>query len=314
MDPKSVGALRLMSQYSLFQKGWWLDAVAPGNWDEISIKHGDNVVARMPYVIQRKHGLTFLGKPKLTKWLGPWIAPSAGKYATILGREKDLLEQLIGCLPRFDSFNQNFHYAITNWLPFYWHGFKQTTKYTYVLDDLSDLDSIWDNFLPKIKTDVRKAENRFKLKIRDDLGIDAFLRLNNLTFERQGLTPPYSSDLVVRLHSACTAHKAGQLFFAVDEDARIHAAIFLVWDAESAYYLMSGADPALRNSGATSFLVWHAIKHAARVSLRFDFEGSMVKPVERFVRGFGARQVPFFNIQRDCHALLRLWRSVKSMR
>ena len=28
----------------------------------------------------------------------------------------------------------------------------------------------------------------------------------------------------------------------------------------------------------------------------FDFEGSMLEPVEHFVRGFGGRQTPFFSV------------------
>lgn len=41
------------------------------------------------------------------------------------------MNYFIDNLPKFDYFNMNFHYSITNWLPFYWRGFKQTTRYTY---------------------------------------------------------------------------------------------------------------------------------------------------------------------------------------
>ena len=61
---------------------------------------------------------------------------------------------------------------------------------------------------------------------------------------------------------------------------------------------MGGADPELRNSGATSLLMWEAIQFAATVTKKFDFEGSMIESVERFVRAFGARQIPYFQITR----------------
>lgn len=39
----------------------------------------------------------------------------------------------------------------------------------------------------------------------------------------------------------------------------------------------------LRNSGATSLLIWEVIKFASTVSKKFDLEGSKLEPVERFL-------------------------------
>jgi len=33
----------------------------------------------------------------------------------------------------------------------------------------------------------------------------------------------------------------------------------------------------------------------------FDFEGSMIEPVERFFRSFGAQRVPYFGITKNRH-------------
>jgi hypothetical protein len=43
-------------------------------------------------------------------------------------------------------------------------------------------------------------------------------------------------------------------------------------------------------------LYWEAIKHAASVSELIDFEGSMMAPIERINRSFGAKQIPYFQI------------------
>lgn|GEM_PF-4541022 len=55
---------------------------------------------------------------------------------------------------------------------------------------------------------------------------------------------------------------------------------------------------ALRTSGASSLLLWEAIRFALQVAERFDFEGSMFEPIERFFRGFGAVQKPYFQISK----------------
>lgn len=281
---------------SIFQQPWWLDTVAPNNWHSIEIIENDTLKARLPYVMHKKKGFTLLSMPKLTQTLGPWLAPTQAKYAKKLSQEKHLMTSLISKLPAYDYFCQNFHYSITNWLPFYWQGFTQTTRYTYVLENLNDLEKIWSGFQENIRTDIRKAQKI--LTIRTDLDINRFFKINALTFQRQGKQIPYTLEFVQRLDAACIKQKARKIFFAEDAQGRIHAAIYIVWDENSAYYLMGGADPELRSSGANSLLLWEAIQFAATVTKKFDFEGSMIESIERFFRGFGAKQFPYFQITR----------------
>lgn len=234
--------------------------------------------------------------PTLTQTLGPWIDASTAKYSKQLAQQKDLFTELIQQLPPHDYFSQNFHYSISNWLPFYWQGCKIEARCTYVLEDLTDLDLIWAGFQENIRREIRKAEKQ--VSVRSDLGIDRFLDLNDLTFQRQGEAAPYTRELVYRLDRACSEHEARKMFFAEDEQGRIHAAIYIIWDENSAYYLMGGGDPELRNSGATSLLMWEAIKFASTITHKFDFEGSSIEPIERFFRAFGGKQMSFYNVSK----------------
>ena len=117
---------------------------------------------------------------------------------------------------------------------------------------------------------------------------------------------PYSENLVENLDAACCERDCRKIWIAEDDRGRQHAGVYVVWDGNSAYYLMGGGDPELRNSGATSLCMWAAIRHAATVTQCFDFEGSMIEQVERFFRGFGAVQKPYFNIKKTPSKLLRL--------
>src|SRR5690606_7169058 len=157
---------------------------------------------------------------------------------------------------------------------------------TYVLEDLTDLDGVWMSFRGNIRTEIRKAEKQ--LTVNTDGDLDRFLDVNDLTFQRQGKSPPYDRETVSRLDAECESRNARKIYFAEDPDGRVHAAVYIVWDERSAFYLMGGSDPELRSSGAMSLALWHAIKHAATVTERFDFEGSMREAIEYYVRGFGA--------------------------
>ena len=297
----------------IFSKDWWLDAVCgEDSWDVALVEKGGRIIASMPYYIVKRYGMRMITMPKLTQTMGPWLRSSNAKYANQLAEQKDLMTELIRKLPPFSYFSQNFHYSITNWLPFYWQGFRQTTRYTYVLEEISDTSKIWDGMLPNIRREIKKAQNRFGLKVCTDLGIDAFLIMNEQTFARQGMKLPYSKDFVKKLHNACEEHNAQRIFFAKDMDGRIHAAVYIVWDENSAYYLMGGSNPDLRNSGANSLCMWEAIQFASTVTKRFDFEGSMIEAVERFFRAFGARQIPYFQVSKINSPLLKISRDVRS--
>jgi GNAT acetyltransferase-like protein len=281
---------------SVFEQPWWLDAVAPGQWGEAVVRRGDEVVARLPYTHRRRLGLTAIVQPHLTQTLGPWLVPLDCKYARRLETEKRLLGQLIELLPPVDYFRLNFSPALTNWLPFYWAGFEATVRYTYRIDDLSDLDAVRREFQEHVRRGIRKAEGA--LEVVDDFPLADLLRLNRQTFARQGRRPPYSDAFVRRLDAACAAHGARRILGALDSEGRAHAALYVVWDERTLYPIINARDPELQVFGSNTLLYWQAIQLAARVARAFDFEGSMLEPIEHFVRGFGGRQTPYFSVWR----------------
>ena len=277
---------------SIFEQPWWLDGVAPGRWSAAVIRRGDEVAARLPFVRRRRAGLTAIVQPDLTQTLGPWLAPLDGKYARRLETEKKLLGQIIGMLPPVDLFRMNFSPALTNWLPFYWAGFEASVRYTYRLDDLSDLDRLRDEFQDHVRRGIRRAER--VVEVVHDHPLEPVLRLNAATFARQGRRPPFSDDLVRRLDAACASRGARRILAAVDARGRTHAVLYLVWDARTLYPIINARDADVQTYGANALLYWEAIRFASTVSRTFDFEGSMLEPIEHFVRGFGGRQTPYF--------------------
>lgn len=280
---------------SPFDQPWWLDALAPDSWDEVSVEHDGETVARLPYRIRQRAGLVVVDQPPLTPTLGPWLASSVGKEARRLSAEMHLLEELVRRLPPFDLFVQNFSPTISNWLPFHWAGFEASARCTYRIDDLTDLDAVWGRFASSLRNHVRTAERT--LAVRTDLDPVVVVDLYEATLERKGVRRP-PRERVVRLLRECDARGQGRAFVAVDGKDRVHAAAYVVWDDRAAYYLVGARDEARADRGATSLLLWNAIRHAATATAAFDFEGSMIRSVERYFRGFGARQTPYLHVTR----------------
>jgi hypothetical protein len=277
---------------ALFEQPWWLDSVAPGAWDEVVVRRGDEVVARLPYAYRRRLGMTVIAQPPFTQTLGPWLAPSDGKYSRRLDTEMKLLGQLLELLPPYQYFRQCFATALTNWLPFHWAGFRATVKYTYRIEDLSDLDRVRQGFQEHVRRGIKKAGN--VLEVDHDLPLDELLRLDAETYARQGLPAPYTQEAVRRLDAACAMRGARRVLGAVDSQGRTHAALYVVWDAKAFYALIAARDAQLQAPGANTLLYWEAIRLASEVSRVFDFEGSMMRPIEHYFRGFGGHQTPYF--------------------
>lgn len=298
----------------IFSRDWWLDAVCgEDGWDVVTVEKGGEIIAAMPYAMKSRFGLRVLGQPLLTQKLGPWFLPTAKDDRQRIENEMEVMGELIDGLPDFDHFNQNWHYRYNNWLPFYWRGFSQTTRYTYVLTDIQDTEKCWKTFHGSARRTCKKATERYKLEVRDDFPLDTLLSLNAMTFARQGLPVPFPDELMHRIDAACTARGCRKLLVAVDPEGRCHAADYLVWDENSAYGIVNGSDPALRSSGAVSLCIWEGIKHAARVTKSFDFTGSMIEPVEGFFRSFGATQVAYFNVSKSPSRVVRLHQGLAAL-
>jgi hypothetical protein len=284
--------------WCLFQEPWFLDAMAPGQWREVTVEEKGRVVARLPFVYRRgRFGIRRIAGPRNTPWVGPWLERTPAKPAKLLGREKQLLGALIEKLPPHGSATIACDPRLTNLLPFHWAGFDLRVRYIYRIPDPSDLDAVLADLLANARGKIRKAEKQ--LEVRDDLGLDALIDTCELTFRRQGRELAFGREDMRRLEAAAREQKRCRMLFAVDARDRIHAACFVAWDRETLFYLRSGGDPELRASGAGSLLIWNAIQLAASLSKCFDFEGSMVEPIEEHFRSFGAVQTPRFVAERS---------------
>lgn len=272
----------------------WLDAVCDGrsNWDVVLLEENNEVIASMPLFYKKKY---VIGQPPLTPYLGPYIKfPEGQKTVTEHGYERDVLEALIENIPDFKSLKMNFLPERKNWLPFYWSRFRQTTRYTFILKDLKP-DHLFSNMKGSVRRQIRKASKSIHVDFKDD--IELFYQINTYSFARQNMSMPYSLNFLKQLDQVVRQQRI--ILFARDEQNNIHAALYILWDKERAYYLMGGMKPEFRHSGANTLLFWEAFKYVSSFVSEFDFEGSMIKSIERFFSSFGAVQTPYFQIYKD---------------
>jgi hypothetical protein len=297
----------------IFSKDWWLDSVCgKDNWDVVLVEKGGEIFASFPYFKTKKVIFDIVTMPKLTQTMGVYMKYTDNlKYEKRLSLEKKTMNYLVNRLPDFDYFSQNFHYNFTNWLPFYWKGYKQTTRYTYVIEDLSDLEKVFANFNHAKRKNIKKSEKILTIKF--DLSATDFYNNHKMTLSKQKSKISYSFELFKNIYQNGYKYNSAKTIYAIDGDKNIHGALFIIWDDNSAYDLISTIDPDFRNSGAASLLVKEAIKFVSTKTNKFDFEGSMIENIESSFRQFGAVQKPYFNISKINSSLLKTAQLVKDI-
>ena len=294
----------------LFHQYWYLDTVCgEGNWSVALVYRNQRIVASMPYVIRRKGPFKLMIMPLLCKMLGPYLCP---EFRTPR-QEHKLYKALIEQLPTVHYFEQNFHYQVQNYLPFYWKGYRQSTAYSYRLN----LKNPEDQLFRKLDADYRnnkipKAQKQ--LIVGHEGSIEELYAINAMSFQRQGLRCPFSLDYLQGLDHALAEYDARQLFFARDSEGRLHSVAYLAWDEQSSYLLIAGDDPELRSSGGGILLAWEAICYSQQRGLKtFDFIGSMIEPIERVRRKFGAQQISYSVVKKYPSKIFLLLNELRSI-
>ena len=292
---------------SVFEQPWWLDIVAPGEWGEVTVKEGDETVARLPYVLQSGR----IVMPTLTQTLGPWIKPEYRQFQpgnTQLSKQKELIAALLGQLPRHKSFHVTFDSANEYILPYRWLGYRYEPEFSYRLTDLCDTDALYAALNKTAKKNIKAARN--KTTLVEQPTAKMLMDLLDKTFGAQGRKWPHDRDLTRRIIEKSVENGRGKLIVARDPEGNLHSGAFLLYDEKVCYYLLGGSDSAFRSSGAQSLVLWESIRFASTVSKTFDFEGSNVEGIENFFRQFGGSRVINYSVIRqsffaDCMELAK---------
>lgn len=289
----------------VFCSPWWLDVVAPGQWDVILIERNNQIVCSFPFYYHKKFGvLRLITEPKLTQKMGPYIVYSnrAQSDSKKIKFENELYQEIIDLIPKFDYFSMAFDQKYRNWLGFYWNGFHQTTRYSYRISNLND-ENLLSRFSQTKRQLVKKAINKYKFCT--DMTPEEYYTYYNDAVTNRGEKMYYEKDIIIKLCQSAIGNNMGKIFSCKDEQGNVLAVNFTVWDKECAYYIGAMRKKEYNQTGGTEFLIYNTMKYVSRYVDCFDFEGSMTPGVEETYRSFGTSQTEFYQITRVPNSLLR---------
>lgn len=286
----------------VFMQYWWMETVCEGKqWDVAIACEGDKITGVMPFLYGRKFGMNYVLQPQLTQFSGPYYCyPEGLTHFQRLEFEKrtarKLLHQIDALRPSY--VNIRFSPKVTNWLPFYWAGYKQTTRYTYRLEDISDTTRLFDGFeRHERQRRIRRYEH--VLSVRYDMQPSEFAEFHQRYWESKGQRDILKKDFIERVCRTAIDRGNGVIVSVYDEAGRLLVAGFAVYDSNCAHSLMAAFDVNLHQSGHSEILVWSLLKYLSGKTKAYDFEGSMDEGIEYYNRSFGTCQTPFFEITKS---------------
>ncbi len=258
---------------------------------------GGRMVGGLSLYRERRWGLQIIRRPPFTPICGPFLAVKSQNPVAVFEERRKALECMAGHLEGSGASICMVPLAreVQDGLPFFWRGFKVIPLYTYLLDLSSPMDQIRKNMSPDRRNDISKAI-RDGLAVRQVPDMAVIRDLVLATFGRQQKSMDRSLlDNVLFQY----ARPENSFAFAAFRGEEPIATCFVIHDSRTAYYLLGGYRTENRHHGAGALAVIEAIRHSQELGLKtFDFEGSVIPPIERFFRGFGGKLTPYLTVNK----------------
>ena len=262
-------------------------------WDVVLADEGGHILGALPFLVGKKVGLKYILQPQLTPWTGPWLHPELDS-----DRRQAVLDTLADALAHQNTLlcRVCFPPEIDDWQPFHWHGFRQTTRYTYRFPSLADPDALYRN-ASRLRRRYDKDVAAW-CEVDEALSLDEFVPFHIDYYRRRGQRDLIAEPLLRHVvGEACRRHQGLLWGLRNRSDGALQAAWFVAYDSRCAWSLLLAIGPEAPH-GAMSYLMWQMIRRLATLTLAFDFEGGMDARLAFFYRSFGTVQTPYHCVYR----------------
>lgn len=242
----------------------------------------------------KKYGFTFLKLPPYSPHCGLFFISDSKNNSSINNFSKEVMTEV--CTYFMKQSNAltilAFPSNIIDFQPFIWKNFKVVPNYTYRIDLQRTMEIIRSHFDPKNRNVINKAIKEGVCVTENSLSTEQLfqyflksLKATDANFYEQLLEKIFMnfSDYS---NSFCMVARKGNQVLGV---------VFCVFDKFNCYYLLGGVDKKSGIQGVNNLLVEKSIEKARDLGCTtFDFEGSMLKGVEKFFRSFGPELIPYY--------------------
>jgi len=270
---------------------WYLDSVSD-QWDGLI---ADDYEIVFPLVWRKRFLIHYLFQPFFTQQLGAF----SGKNL-----DETILKSLLDAIPSrycFIEINVNYLNLVKP------SGFEILPRTNLCLALNHPYDKLRSSYHENAQRNIHKAEKR-NLNIRCDLTagivIEFFKANTGIKIPEMG---EYNYEHLHKLIDAASQRGMGSAIGVFDESDNLLATGFFVISEKRIINLLPSIDDEGKNAGAGFYLVDHIVKKYAGSGKVLDFEGSMIQPIARFYKSFGAVEQGYWKLRRNNLPWLIRW-------
>ncbi len=294
-------------QRSVFAESWWLDATtgSPDGWrPNLLLDANGDARAAWPLPTRTTSVGAVATGASYTPFVGPQLPDRAGSRVAQVSADVELLRELAGLLDTYAHVEAACMPELDYWTPLSWHGYEQMSRTTWRIAAGSSPDDVRAGMRKGTRSALTAAE-RDGLVVEPGT-IEELLTACEATFAAQDISDVPARTVLERVARAATQRERGEILAVRTADGALASAGLFVWDDRLTYNLANGRIASSGATGAPTALLWHAIGHALERGTGFDFEGSMLQPVEQFVRGFGGEPLAYSVVRRSSPAWTKI--------
>ena len=279
-------------QCSIYGQSWYLEALQRP-FEILVVREKATIYGGIVLTINRAKEYA---NPYLGKYYGIYYADFEGSPYNQESKRRKVTEYLLPELKKLPSFDYFFHPKFETYLPFYHQGYENRVRYSYWLDlKNQSIDQLWENFRPKLRTKLRKADQQ-GFQLIKAIDFEDFFSIYQQTFTQKNTKFPFTYDLLKRYYDLLSERSALQLIGLKNNQGLLVAVAGLLNFERVTTLILNGFDKKASASNVNEWLLYQVILQAKEQGDYFDFEGSMLPTVEPFFRKFGGTYTPYLNI------------------
>lgn len=246
----------------------------------------------------KKYGFTFLKLPPYTPHCGLFFISDSKNNSSINNFSKEVMNEVCTFFTNQKSALTvlAFPSAIIDFQPFIWEKYKVIPNYTYRISLEKTIEDIKSNFDSKNRNVINKS-NKEEVVVKENV-LD---KEELYQFFVDSLNTTDANIYSTELKNVFTKFSDDTNSFSVSayKNNELLGNVFCVFDEKNCYYLLGGVNKKSGVQGVNNLLVQKSIEKAKELGCKtFDFEGSMLKGVEKFFRSFGPELVPYFTVNK----------------
>ena len=246
----------------------------------------------------KKFGFKFIKLPPYAPHCGLFYISESKNNASINNFSKELMNDVCTYFSNQKSALTilAFPSQIIDLQSFIWSKYKVIPNYTYRIKLQQSIDDIKSNFDSKNRNAINKAIKEGVIVEDSTISKKEEFNYFKTTLSARGanIYEPILENIFLKFSDS-----SNSFCLAAKKDNVLLGMVFCVYDQHNCYYMLGFVDKNSGIQGVNNLLVQKCIEKSKDLGCTtFDFEGSMLKGVEKFFRSFGPELFPYFTVNK----------------